>query len=230
MLRAVASSTSATRAFFDRLEDDERRALLELGVQRTLPAGVALCHQRQVAQRTFVILSGRVKVAAVTEDGREAVLAVRGPGELIGELAALDGQPYSATVVSLEPVDVLVVPAAGFASFVSAHAGIARVLLDMLAERLREADHKLAEFVRFDTLGRVTARILQLVERYGESGASGDIEIDLPLTQEELAGWTGASREAVGKALATLRDCGWIETGRKRLVVHDVAALQRLVG
>jgi CRP-like cAMP-binding protein len=82
------------------------------------------------------------------------------------------------------------------------------------------------EFTGSNTLGRVAMRLLELCDRYGEQ-ADGEIRIALPISQEELAGWTGASREAVTKALRTLRDLGWIETGRRSISVRDSEALRR---
>jgi CRP-like cAMP-binding protein len=223
------SSGPAPSTFLERLDEDDRQALLSLGLRRKFAGGSALLHQRQVPERVLVLLSGRVKIAAVTDEGREAIVAVRGPGELIGERSVFDGRPHGATVTALEPVEALTVDAESFRGFVSGRPKVSLLLLGMLAERLRETDRHLTEFTRYDTTGRVAARIIQLAERYGEAEPDGAVRIDLPITQEELAAWTGASREAVGKALATLRECGWIETGRRRLVIRDVAAVRQLL-
>ena len=222
-------TATGSSGFLSQLDEQDRRALHERGVRRHFDAGAALCHQRQVAERVLVVLSGRVKIALVTDDGREAVVAVRGLGELVGELAALDGQPYSATVIALEDVYAVALSVDSFRSFLSERQNAMFLLFRMLAARLREAVDQTAGFTRFDTVGRVTTRLLQLVEQYGQPDEEGNVRIDLPLTQDDLAGWTGASREAVGKALGTLRDCGWIQTGRRRIVVNDVSALKRLV-
>lgn len=223
----ITARTAAT--FLTQLEEPDRRALLERGIHRRFAAGSALCHQRQIADRVLVILRGRVKIASVTEQGREAILAVRGPGDLVGELAALDGGPYSATVMALDDVEALALSTESFRSFVAERPKAMFLLFGMLAARLREATDQQTDFTRFDTMGRVAARLLQLVEQYGTPDEAGHVRIDLPLTQDDLAGWTGASREAVGKALGALRECGWVQTGRRRIIVTDVSALQRLI-
>ena len=102
------------------------------------------------------------------------------------------------------------------------HPRVALLLLETLSRRLRDAGRKRVEFAAADTVGRVCSRLVELIERFGVR--EGDaVAIDLPITQEELAGWCGASREATAHALQTLRELGWVETGRRRLVVRDVA-------
>jgi CRP-like cAMP-binding protein len=94
-----------------------------------------------------------------------------------------------------------------------------------LTGKLRDADRKRIEFGAYDTTGRVAARLVEMAERFGEPSEDG-VAIALPFTQDELAGWTGASREAVSKALGALRTAGWIRTSRMRVVVRDLAALR----
>src|SRR5205814_8720185 len=99
-------------------------------------------------------------------------------------------------------------------------------MLAMLSSRLRESDRRLAEFAAADTLGRVCARLVELCERQGEVPEEGEVQITLPITQEELAGWIGASIESTAKALRSLRDLGWVATGRRSIEVRDLAALR----
>jgi CRP-like cAMP-binding protein len=127
--------------------------------------------------------------------------------------------------VALEPVETLVIPAGDFRALLLSHPGIAWRLLVMLSKRFRDADLKRVEFGASDTVGRVAARLVELGERYGEY-RDGGIHIELPLSQDELGAWTGASRAGVAAALRTLRDLGWIETGRRRIVLLDSEALR----
>ena len=99
----------------------------------------------------------------------------------------------------------------------------------MVIERLRDADRQQVDFAAYQTLGRVARRLVELVERFGEESDDGSVRITLPITQEELAGWAGASREATAKALHELRDLGLIETARRDITVRDLAGLERLV-
>jgi CRP/FNR family cyclic AMP-dependent transcriptional regulator len=212
--------------FLAALDPVAREALHDKGTRRSFRRGTTLFHEGGGSDRVVVVLSGRVKVSTVTDDGKEIVLAFRGPGDLLGELSAIDGGPRSATVSALEPVDALVVAASDFRSFLAAHPPVALLLLEMLGRRLRDADRKRVEYGAYDTLGRVAARLVELAERFGEPVARG-LRITLPLSQEELAGWTGASREAVSKALQALRGLGWVVTERRRITVLDIEALRR---
>lgn len=199
--------------------------LLSRGVRRPFRRGAFIMTEGEASDHVVVLLVGRAKVSSYTADGKEVVLAVRGPGELLGDFSALDGAPRSATVSGLEPIEALIIPSERFVRFLEDHARLAILLLQTWSRRVRDADRKRVEFGAYDTPGRVARRLLELVERYGE-GDGTVMRIDLSLTQDELAGWTGSSREAVSKALREFRDRGWIETGRRSIKVLDVHALR----
>jgi CRP-like cAMP-binding protein len=144
---------------------------------------------------------------------------------MIGDLSALDGEPRSASAVTVSEVEAIVVSGSTLARALD-DAGAAREIIRMLASRLRDADRKRLEFAALDTLGRVAWRLLELSERFGSESGEG-ISVELPLTQEQLAGWCGASRESTVKALTSLRRLGCITTGRRSLVVRDLEALRQ---
>ena len=197
--------------------------------RRSYPRGVRLFSEGDTSDWVVVLEAGRVKASVATPEGREILLAVRGTGALLGELSAIDGAPRSATVTAVEPVEALVIDGADFRAFLATEADAAFGLLQLLTRRLRDADRKRIEFGASDTVGRVASRLVELIDRFGEAG-EGRVRIGLPLSQEELAGWVGSSREAVSKALLFLRRHGWIETGRKEIVVLDLDALRRRSG
>src|SRR5215212_278984 len=217
---------SGPREFLALLGDEERRALDAIGTTRRATRGDVVLFEGQVPDKVVVLLHGRVKIAASTADGDEAVLTFRGPGALIGEQALLDGSPRSSTVVALEPVEYLVVAASAFTAYVERRPRVALALLTVLSARLRDSDRRLAQFAAADTLGRVSARLVELCEEHGEPGENGAVMITLPLTQEELASWTGASLESTAKALRQMRDLGWIATGRRTIAVRDLDAMR----
>ena len=183
--------------------------LREEGRPRRFRSGATLFHEGDHSDWIGLVLKGRVKVSCYGADGRERLVAVVGPGELLGELSAIDSEPRSATATLLEKNP-------------RATLGILRSVIG----RLRDSDKRRVEFGALDTVGRVGRLIIELAERYGEETDSA-IRIRLPLSQEELAGWAGASREAVVKALRQMRSRGWIETGRREIRVLDLPALVR---
>jgi CRP-like cAMP-binding protein len=179
-----------------------------------------------VSGSVAVILEGRIKLSFFTDEGNEVLLAIRGPGDLVGDLSALDGRPHSATATALEPVEAMIVAASEFVAFLLEHSRVALMFFCMLSARLRDADEKRIEFAAYDSVGRVARRLVEMAERFGDQQDQG-LLITLPLSQEELAGWTGSSREAVSKALQALRSKKLIETQRRAVTILDLPGLTR---
>jgi CRP/FNR family cyclic AMP-dependent transcriptional regulator len=198
---------------------------------KRLPRGAYLLVEGAHSDVVYVLVSGRVKVLSATSEGIESVLALRGPGTLLGELSAIDNAPRSASVVAIDPVETLVLTSRAFTEFLLAQPRVGLVLVRTLISRVREADRRRTEFGALDTTSRVALRLVELAERFGaDKEATGQVRITVPITQDELASWVGASREAAVKALRLLRARGWIETERRGLVVRDLDALKRWTG
>ena len=208
------------------LTPEEQEDLRARGRARRYKGGTVLYHQGDDSDWIVLLEVGRVKVSSATEDGHQAVLAVLSPGELVGELSTFDGEPRSATVTAVDDVEAVVVTAPEFRAFLEAHPAVALTLLETVGRRLRDADRIRLEFGGFDTEARVARRLVDLADRFGE-GEAGVVRISLPFSQEELAAWVGASREAVSKALGVFRARGWLETNRRQLTVLDLQALRQ---
>lgn len=219
--------TAADGTFMDMLDGGAWDALRGRGRPQEFRPGSVLLYEGQVAAPVVVVVEGLVRVSALSCDGRELVLAFRGPGSILGELAALDGGRCSATVTAIDDVRVIALTSAEFHDFLRAQPDAGIVLLRLLVHRLRDADRKRVEFAALDTPGRVAARIVELADRFGQPQPDGSIAITLTLSQEELATWVGSSREATVKALAQLRGLGLVETARRRILVHDLPALRQ---
>src|SRR3954449_10143813 len=215
--------------FMSMLPPEQQRELRAAARPQRFGAGDTLLHAGQVGDRVMVIVSGRAKISYVTDVGREVVLRFAGPGEVIGELAVIDGRPRSGTIRAVEPVETLTLSAERFMSFVTDAPPVSLALLRTLSARCRDSDQKRIQFGGADSVGRISARLLELAERFGEPDAGG-VAITLPLTQEELGSWCGCSREAVAKGLQTLRSLGLIETSRRRILVLDAAGLAARAG
>ncbi|HET9518561.1 MAG TPA: Crp/Fnr family transcriptional regulator [Actinoplanes sp.] len=213
------------REFLDQLSPHDRENLIARGRRRRWPAGATLFSEGDQSSSVVLIVTGRVKVFSLTEQGGEVLLAIRGPGALLGEMSALDGSPRSAAVSALEPLETMVVGVPDFHEFLGACPDAAVCIVRLIVERLRDADRKRIEFGTYDALGRVALRLAELAERFGQTAEQG-VRITLPLTQEELAAWTGSSRESVTKALSTLRRQGLIETSRRSVSVLDMSGLR----
>jgi CRP/FNR family cyclic AMP-dependent transcriptional regulator len=202
-------------------------ALRGQGISRSFRRGAALFSEGDVADRVFLIEHGWVTLRTATPAGGDVILGLRGPGDVVGELSVLDGEPRTATALAVDDVDAVVVPARLMSAMLGREPELAGELLRLLAGRLRESDRQRREFAMLDSLGRVARRLLELAERFGEPTGDGGVRVDLPLSQEQLASWCGCSREATVKALRTLRQVANVTTGRRTITLRDPELLRR---
>lgn len=211
---------------FDRLTPATRATVQEVGRHVRYPSGTAVMFPGQVGDSVHFLISGHVKIVAHGIGGKQTLLGLRGPGEILGEMSILDQQPRGSAVMAVDAVETFVMPAARFRAELDRAPDLAIIVMEFLVHRLRDADTKRAEYLSLDSTGRIAARIVELAERFGSGAGDGTVAIMLPMTQAELAGWAGASVESAGRALATLRKLGWIETERRRIVVRELEALR----
>jgi CRP-like cAMP-binding protein len=227
VVQANASPSSEEPGFLAVLDTESRAELHRRGRLQRYRLGSVVLYEGQVDAPVVIMLDGRVRVSALASDGRELVLAFRGPGSILGELAALDHGRCSATVTALDDVQTITLSPSEFLDFLRARPEAAISLLRLLGQRQRDTDRRRIEFAALDTPGRVAARVVELAARFGQPQPDGTILITLTLSQEELATWIGSSREATVKALGHLRALGWLETGRRRIRVNDLQALRK---
>ena len=185
---------------------------------RTIARNEVLFRQGDPASELFGIVSGRIAILTRSPDGRESLVAVLDEGSLFGEIAMFDDGPRSADARALEESQVLVLGYDAMRSAIQAQPTLLWVIVRMLARRLRDTDEALADAVFLDVPARTAKRLLEI---------AGDAdEFRLPMTQEDLAGLVGASRERVNKALSLFAKLGWIEVeGRNRYRIVDRTAL-----
>ena len=224
----MGATNRSVGGFASGLSEAEQRALFSAGRGCTYRRNARVFSEGDRTDFVVVILEGRAKVLVTTRDGGESVLGVRGPGTLVGELAAFDGGPRVATAVALEPLTVRLLSAEEFRAFVARQPGAGVELIRMLIGRLREADRRRAEFGTYDTLPRVARLLGDLIADDDASEVRGPHHVRL--TQDEIAGLIGASRESVARALATLRARGLVTTGRGTVTVHDPSELRAFAG
>ncbi len=214
--------------FLQALSDDERAEFRAAGRVCRYAKGEAVFHEGDDPGGVIAILSGRAKVSATGVAGREVVLRFAGEGELIGELSAMAGRPRTASVTALEDLEAVAMRTAEFRRFIEEHPRVAPVVFDRLALLLAEADRQLVDFATRDVTARIAGRLIELADTDGEP-AEGAVRITLPLSQDELGAWAGASREAVARSLHLLRELGWIETRRREIRVLNADGLRSLI-
>jgi CRP/FNR family transcriptional regulator, cyclic AMP receptor protein len=209
------------------LDDSEVAELLTGAIEQSHDARSILLRQGAEGQEVLVILEGRVGVLMGTPEGDEVLIAIRGPGDVLGELALFDPAPRIATVMALEEVRTLTLDGAGFLDFLAHHPHAVRAMLQLVVRRLRETDQRLVDTRTESTATRLARDLLMLGARFGTPHDEG-LLLDVPLSQEQLASLVGASREAVNAALGDLRHRGAVRTGRMRITLVDVELLRGL--
>lgn len=220
----------ADMPFLKQLGREDAAALLSHMRRRRASRGQPLLRAGAAGDEVVIVLEGRVKLVAYGADRREVVLGLRGPGDLIGEMAALGGQRRTASAVAVdEDVQAAYLSAEELRRFLAAHPGVALVLIRMLVRRLSEADRDRIDLATQDSVGRVAKRLVELAADHGTPDGAGT-RIELSLTQDELASWTGATRETVSRALALMRRLGWIGTDNRSITVLDADALRERSG
>lgn len=215
------------RTFLAALPAQDRRALLARGTPHAYAPGEKVVREGEETTFVVLILSGWSVVSVETERGTRLILALRGAGEVVGDLAAVDQRPRSATVTALGRLETVVVSGQQFRGFLASRPGATSLIMRQLSSRLRSADVERRSLASGTVLQRLAARLLELAERTGRKSDEG-IALDLPLPQHELAAAVGATREAVAKALRLLREEEVVRTGNRRLVVTNVQLLRLL--
>jgi CRP/FNR family cyclic AMP-dependent transcriptional regulator len=201
--------------------------LLTAGVQSVdFPRGHRIFTEGELGDCLYVIKAGKVKVGRRSAGGREGLLAVLGPTDMLGELSAFDPGPRTSDATTLTAVRVARVDRMTLRHWMTKRPELADQLLRALARRLRTADDHVAGLVFSDVAGRLAKQLLLLGEKFGRPTAEG-LSVIHGLTQEELAQLVGSTRETVNKALVDFTDRGWIRPDYRSTLIIDADRLAK---
>ncbi|MET9107160.1 Crp/Fnr family transcriptional regulator [Streptomyces zhihengii] len=222
-------------AFARALTAQENESVMALGSRRRYAADDHLLTEGDRSRHVVIILRGWVTVSVSTDRGNtRLILGLRGPGELLGEMAALDSHPRSATVRALGPIEAQVIGGDAFRRFLAMHPRVGSLVMRQLTFRLRSADQERSALASLTVLQRLASRLDEL-SRAEPSGPYGPAAPGAPrsgavvhLAQDELAATVGATREAVAKALRLLRSQRVVRTGNRLVEILDPALLALL--
>jgi len=209
------------------LPDRDAKALLRAGQVNTYARRDVLVHEGDVANSFHIVLEGRAAVRVTTPSGENAIVNVLGPDEHFGEVSLLGwGDPRrTASIVALEPVRTLSIPARVFRELCDRNPRLEQLVSGILARRVDELSAQLVEAM-YDSLDRrVVRRLAALTTVYGPSSSGAVI---IPLTQEELGQLVGGARPSVNQVLRGLSGQGLLTVTRGKIIVNDPAALRRL--
>src|SRR3954451_16561934 len=195
------------------LKDETLRRIAASGVIRKFPRNTVLINEGDVGDALYVLLSGRVKVYSSNEAGREFVIDFHGPGEYVGEMS-LDGEPRSASVMTVEPTTCAVVNRAQFRDFLLAHPDFAMHLIDRLIHRLRVTTGNLKSLALSDVYGRLVRLLNTLATE-----VDGRVVVPEKLTQQDIADRVGASRDMIGKLMKDLVAGGYLAVEERTIAI-----------
>ncbi len=205
---------------FAGLDDESTSALLKFMKPRNLRRGTVLFREGDSGNELYIVSTGKLKVGRESPDGRENLLSVVGPGEMIGELTLFDPGTRSTTVTAVSQTELLSLEHNDLMTWLEERPQAAMNLLRALAQRLRRTNDTVGDLVFSDVPGRVAKALLDLAQRFGKQGPDGTL-VAHDLTQEELAQLVGASRETVNKALADFAARGWLRLEARAVVILD---------
>jgi len=204
-----------------------REELIQAGTQVSFGPGDVLLSEGAYDRHAYLLMSGFVKVTATLENGQEALLSVRVGGDMIGEMAAVDGAPRSATVTACGQLVARVFQPVKVADLMARRPEVAAALTRSVSDQLRWANRRRLDFGGYPVKVRLARLLVELAEVYGRPEPRG-VVVGCRLTQPEIATLTGAAETTIHKALRELREQGLLETGYRSTVIRDLVRLKQV--
>ena len=221
---ALLSST-----LFQAMKPEELDGILRLATERRYRKGQTIFQQGDPGSSMMAVLSGRVRIGAISLDGKEITLNMIDAGEVFGEIALLDGKARSADAIAIEATHLLTIERRHFVPYLEGDLGLALRLLSVLCERLRQTSETLGDLVMFDLPARLGRTLMKLAGDYGRPSGSG-IRIGIKLSQSDLSRLVASSRESVNKQMRAWEDEGLVVKEGGLLVIPRPEVLKGRVG
>lgn len=212
---------------FRKLRADELDRLVAFTRWMLPKARTLLFRKDDPGTNMMVVSQGRVKVSTHSEDGKELVLGLFGPGEVFGEIALLDGAPRTADAITIDDCKLLVLDRRDFIPFLLEHSDASVRLLEVLSQRLRRTTKLLEDVAFLEGPSRLAKRFVHLADFSGRRVEEG-VFVDLPLSQQQLGNMVGMTRESVNKQLRQWRDEGIISWARGYYTINNLDELSKL--
>ncbi|HVO75423.1 MAG TPA: Crp/Fnr family transcriptional regulator [Ignavibacteriaceae bacterium] len=212
---------------FSELNEDTLEKISKLGIQKSFKKDSVILFEHETGSALFVIISGKVKVSRVSDDGKEVILTILGDSDFFGEMAILDGLARSANVTAMEDSELFIIQRSDFLDLLQNHPEISITLLQELTQRLRAADMKIKSLSLKDAEGKVATVILQLADDVGKI-KQGTVEIEKLPFQHDLANMAGTSRETISRTLHSFAKKGLVELDGSRLRIINYEKFKEL--
>ena len=212
----VSTTILRTVPLFNGFAEDQLERLTTVVTRRSVPRGVMLMAQGDPTDSLYIIIAGRLKVMMSDAEGKEVILAMLGPGEIVGEMGLIDDSPRSATVIAIEPSELLAISKREFHRCLAENFDMSMGVMRGLVRRLREADRKIGSLALLDVYGRVARLLMDMAENVG-----GEQVVNKRLPKQDIAKMVGASREMVSRVMKDLQLGGYIEQRGSTIVLRD---------
>lgn len=213
---------------FQSLSTDDSEQLAASLRRRALKKGEVLFRKGDEGSSLYIVRSGIIKIVLPSKTGDEVSPALLAEGDFFGEMALLDGMTRSADAVALEPTELYALNRNDFLSFLTNNEQAIRAIFSFLSMRLRKTDDLLEDVCFLNISTRLARRLIELANDYGHrEEEDGPIQIDLRLTQRDLASMVGVTRESINKELRVLREKGLVSTTGNMIQILDVERLKR---
>ena len=212
---------------FSGMEETAFNQLMSHGTQRIVPKNSAVFQQGQEANLFYLLVQGRLKVTQVTADGQQIIVRVVNPGDLFGFAMALGRKDYPGTPVALVDSSVLAWPMEMMSDFMARNPTLAVNTMQMIGSRLDAAHSRIREISTQEVEQRVAHAIIRLLGEAGVKDKEG-IRIDFPVSRQDIAELTGTTLHTVSRIISQWQSKGWVEGGRKSLLVRDLQRLQQI--
>lgn len=213
---------------FESLSPEELKELYNSIKKKSLKKGEVLFKKGSKGESLFVIKEGNIKISSSSKLGDEVVLAVFSEGDYFGEMALLDGMTRSADATAMQPTTLYVLQQSDFLSFLSENPGSVKAILKSLSMRLRMTDVLLEDTCFLNISSRLAKKLVDLADVYGKKEMES-IQISIPLSQRELAGMVGASRESINKELRVLKEREIITISGNKIYINDLQKLKKRI-
>jgi CRP-like cAMP-binding protein len=211
---------------FQSFRVEDQKHIASLLRTQSLKKGDTLFRKGDEGTTFYLIIRGGIKIVRTSRDGKEIILALLSNGDFFGEMALLDGLSRSADAVAIEPTQLYVLNRKDFLSFVMHNENVLQSIITSLSLRLRRTDDFLEDACFMNISSRLAKKLVELAETRGHQ--EGDTaHIELHLTQKQLAGMIGATRESINKALRVLREKGLASVSEDTIRIHDLKRLKR---
>lgn len=202
---------------FDPLSDDRLAPIAQVAHLQRVDRHAVVLREGDCTENVYFVLRGSLRVLVSDDAGREVILSILGTGELFGEMGVIDGDPRSASVVAVEPSELIVIAKPDFERCLAANFDISLAIMRGLVHRLRAADRAIESLALFDVYGRVARLLIEMAEPDG----NGRQAIPRKLTKQDIAKMVGASREMVSRVMKDLQRQGLVEELNGRLVLRE---------